>query len=666
MKYIKKFNSKDDYMKYVISDNLDYPNISAYSKSNDTIVNYKINIDDINIDSQLQTYLNYFSSILSISRSNQPVSYEFFKYVYKKALLFFEADDIWNYEIFKELTNVSGSEINRQTAKDSMIGWLFAMFLSELKPNSQTDFYTVGMNLSGGKNRRMYGYQFKSDVSIGEHVASVLYSIIHASDDVFTMIANVRTELNLPLLNSIPTEYTDIIDGMNVLPAAPVNNISQNPDFEFDQRIYNYIESNYSLSNPDTAARTRQALMDKEYCVGYQKMIIEDQLGLSFTPEIRALLNATMEVGKMTYHTVRSSQNPNERTRPAGAEKNIRVDYDIEIQTGCNKGEDWGCGTIYNETQQKSGFYAYNSYPSGHSAISWNVGLILIQLYPEHFDIIAKRYYEFAQDRTICRYHWNTDVMWGRIVGSTAIPVLNSRQEYITLFNAAKNSIKAQEPFTPIDENDIPYVSNGLVFYLDGINKGNDSSAWIDLINGRRFVSYNATRNNNSYGISDESPYKYLDYSGRLPYKGDDITVEICYKLNHNSQTAHLLFGGGETNEKEPLYYVDNNNVICWGQSQYQYQYNGTLDPSGYYTASINLDHGYLNGESLTLLNTTDYWSCSSSLVRIGWKIAGTGALTAIADIYSIRIYNRKLTSSEQLSNMQTDNERFNLGLTIY
>lgn len=53
-------------------------------------------------------------------------------------------------------------------------------------------------------------------------------------------------------------------------------------------------------------------------------------------------------------------------------------------------------------------------------------GLILMEVMPDRADKILKAANQFAVNRTITRYHWNSDTIQGRIVATTMVPVMHS------------------------------------------------------------------------------------------------------------------------------------------------------------------------------------------------------------------------------------------------
>lgn len=66
------------------------------------------------------------------------------------------------------------------------------------------------------------------------------------------------------------------------------------------------------------------------------------------------------------------------------------------------------------------------SYPSGHAAIGWMLGMLFTDLAPEKADALLKRGFDHAQSRVICRVHWQSDVAAGRLMASAVYARLQS------------------------------------------------------------------------------------------------------------------------------------------------------------------------------------------------------------------------------------------------
>ena len=101
----------------------------------------------------------------------------------------------------------------------------------------------------------------------------------------------------------------------------------------------------------------------------------------------------------------------------------------------------WTDPEVQSETDYeemiKDKLYA-NSYPSGHSAAIWSAAMTMMEIYPQKADVIMRAANDFALSRAISRFHWNSDIIQGRVVGSVMNPVCHAAPDYFELLDAAK------------------------------------------------------------------------------------------------------------------------------------------------------------------------------------------------------------------------------------
>lgn len=83
-------------------------------------------------------------------------------------------------------------------------------------------------------------------------------------------------------------------------------------------------------------------------------------------------------------------------------------------------------GTSTCTPADEAALKADGSYPSGHSAIGWMLGMLFTDLAPDKTDAMLKRGFDFAQSRVICRVHWQSDVSAGRLMASAVYARLQS------------------------------------------------------------------------------------------------------------------------------------------------------------------------------------------------------------------------------------------------
>lgn len=205
-----------------------------------------------------------------------------------------------------------------------------------------------------------------------------------------------------------------------------------------------------------------------------------------------------------------------------------------------------------------------------------------------------------------------------------------------------------------------PYISDGLVFWLDGIEKGNIAGAWTDLIGGYDFQIPSGVTSI-ADGMVFENPHtemNHLPNTEKLTTPWQNATVEVvCTYQQSQSFPWCSSYNGG--------------TCFCF--------YNGTIGINMGYTnnpqfkipSNISED-GTLHTFSVT---ASDCYADMTQLTQQGNTYFNNGAYMNIGSrdnrnwyygtIKSIRIYSRQLTYEERVENAKVDNIRFNLGLTI-
>ena len=82
------------------------------------------------------------------------------------------------------------------------------------------------------------------------------------------------------------------------------------------------------------------------------------------------------------------------------------------------------------------------SYPSGHTAIFWGLGLILSEINPARQTEIMQRSWEGGFSRVIVGAHWYSDVEAARIIASIAFARLHADPEFCAQLKMAKEEFE--------------------------------------------------------------------------------------------------------------------------------------------------------------------------------------------------------------------------------
>lgn len=118
-----------------------------------------------------------------------------------------------------------------------------------------------------------------------------------------------------------------------------------------------------------------------------------------------------------------------------------------------------------------------NTYPSGHSSGTFAAALFTIQFFPNHCADIFKAAYKFSVSRTIERAHWNSDITYGRLIGTMMVPIINAikqnasrKNDFRLLYQSAYNAATGGGPTPPTPPEDASWAEytggNGIKYVL--------------------------------------------------------------------------------------------------------------------------------------------------------------------------------------------------------
>ena len=205
-------------------------------------------------------------------------------------------------------------------------------------------------------------------------------------------------------------------------------------------------------------------------------------------------------------------------------------------------------------------------------------------------------------------------------------------------------------------KKDNGYIKDGLVFPLDGINKGTtDTTKWVDLVGGIVFTEKNnvSVHGENCINLTNTT-FLVGDSMPTLPFT--ECTIEgasspcsgwnflLLMKRNNVSlykNSDSRINGGSGSNHKSARFSTTQSKIYSCA--------DGNIIINGVQSLDVT-DNNWYGNINLPTIN-------SSNVSTIGYG--------KTFDLYCIRIYNRLLTIDEMLHNQRIDNERFELGLTI-
>lgn len=195
------------------------------------------------------------------------------------------------------------------------------------------------------------------------------------------------------------------------------------------------------------------------------------------------------------------------------------------------------------------------------------------------------------------------------------------------------------------DKEPLSYIKDGLVFHLDGIDKGTNPDAWTDLVGG---ISYPLNGNRTTKHSVIVTNYMYGDK--QATFSVETHTIEVC--LECDSLGENVLFS--IKNHSVGLQYYATGKCLYGGSKPAGRV--GKIDKSiNRLMASFVYDYAIVNGEKIQVSTLRDAWDAdNANKFTSNWANVNPR-------IHSIRIYNRQLTQKEMLHNQEVDKKRFNL-----
>jgi acid phosphatase (class A) len=85
---------------------------------------------------------------------------------------------------------------------------------------------------------------------------------------------------------------------------------------------------------------------------------------------------------------------------------------------------------------------AEDSYPSGHTMLGFEIGLVLASLMPNHAQTILARASQYGENRILCGFHFRSDVSAGEQFGSALAVELMQNPVFVRWFAAARSELQ--------------------------------------------------------------------------------------------------------------------------------------------------------------------------------------------------------------------------------
>lgn len=219
------------------------------------------------------------------------------------------------------------------------------------------------------------------------------------------------------------------------------------------------------------------------------------------------------------------------------------------------------------------------------------------------------------------------------------------------------------------------YIRDGLVLFLDGLNQGNTSGRWIDVIGNRSFTLSNCTKLTNGVQFNGTSSYGTISSNNLgIPYNQGTAEFAAYYNAQPESSDGAIIYQGkytgvdrlliagirADTNSKTIFY---NHRITEAGGPSHR-RWWGYATNVGNHTVSLSDVRSIDNGVSLTTRIFGNVTVSTSAGFTIGYRYSSS-RMYFKGTIYAIRLYNRVLSKEEMLHNQRIDNQRFGLGVDL-
>ena len=226
---------------------------------------------------------------------------------------------------------------------------------------------------------------------------------------VVTSLSKDIKEIHKGILEGYLSE-DDILNSLKLVPPPPQEG---SVAYQLDQEI----AAKYVAMDDDArkAQATKDAVLSFPEATEAFNIVLDIKISEENTPHLYMILRRTLaDAGLSTY----AAKNHYQRQRP----------FMVNNAPTCTPEEE--------EALRKDG-----SYPSGHTSIGWAWALILAEVFPDQADAIMERGKAFGISRNVCNVHWHSDVVYGRMMGATAVAMLHANPDFIIDLEAAKKEI---------------------------------------------------------------------------------------------------------------------------------------------------------------------------------------------------------------------------------
>ena len=223
------------------------------------------------------------------------------------------------------------------------------------------------------------------------------------------------------------------------------------------------------------------------------------------------------------------------------------------------------------------------------------------------------------------------------------------------------------EKVIPIPSADA-YIQDGLVFQLDGIDKGNVEGAWVDRKAGRQFTLNNCIVNSDNIEFNGTDSEAIDNDNYHFPTVPENYTIEVVLYYGGGTILTENKYSSSSYGSPMMVALYSTANHLTIGRNLYavealpenkymclQAQAKGQTD-----TIQVNCNGDVLASRKGEIIKYSDFDYGRASIGCV-WTSSSKKAGHLLGKVYSIRLYNRLLTDEERYNNMVVDYMRFRI-----
>ena len=196
------------------------------------------------------------------------------------------------------------------------------------------------------------------------------------------------------------------------------------------------------------------------------------------------------------------------------------------------------------------------SYPSGHTTMTWYAALMLGQMAGDErvLEEYMTKAYQVGVNRTVSRYHWTTDVIYGRLIATMVLPIINAMSGLLDSYEKTKNIINGETD---------PYAGD----VYTTITITNNSGKTVRHDGKVCFITYGADPRG---GYTGYFRVKGTCYGGDFTINsGESKTYDVVFR-DDDSQTPKVALnmpfassGQRGKYQSNNCYYIGGNGMTC-------------------------------------------------------------------------------------------------------